>query len=90
MTAGHGPGNAGLVYSYNLDPATTPGGLKVRWRVRIATGAEAERLDIIQQEAILKLLAWADGYLKAQGKTGTAAPEIRDGNSPETITNDSE
>ena len=69
MAGSNEPGNAGNVYAYNLDPATTPGGLKVRWRVRIATGAEAERLDIIQQDAILSLLTWADKNKKTSQET---------------------
>lgn len=66
-------------YAYNLDPAATPRGMKVRWRVRIATGAEAERLDIIQQDVIISLLTWADKHKKATNK----APEIHSNNSPE-------
>ena len=48
------------IYSYNLDDSHTPGHLKVRWKIRVATGVEAERLDILQQDAIVALLAWAD------------------------------
>jgi hypothetical protein len=50
----------GQVYSYNLDHTATPGALKVRWKVRIAAGAEAARLDELQQQAIISLLTWAD------------------------------
>jgi hypothetical protein len=49
----------GTIFSYNLDDGKTPGGLKVRWKVRVATGPEATRLDTRQAEAIRELLEWA-------------------------------
>ena len=45
--------------SYNLDDRKTPGGLKVRWKVRAATGPEAGRWDARQADAIKELLTWA-------------------------------
>jgi hypothetical protein len=38
--------------------------MKVRWRVRVAAGKEAERLEKQQNHVIIKLLAWADQYLR--------------------------
>jgi hypothetical protein len=49
----------GTIYSYNLDDGKTPGGLKVRWKVRVATGPEAERWDARLADAIKELLTWA-------------------------------
>jgi hypothetical protein len=49
----------GTIYSYNLDDRKTPGGLKVRWKVRVATGPEAERWDARLADAIKELLTWA-------------------------------
>jgi hypothetical protein len=49
----------GTIYSYNLDDSKTPGGLKVRWKIRVATGPEAERWDARQADAIKELLTWA-------------------------------
>ena len=49
----------GTIYSYNLDDTKTPGGIKVRWKVRVVTGAEAARYDARQAEAIRELLIWA-------------------------------
>jgi hypothetical protein len=43
-------------YSYNLDDSKTPGGMKVRWKVRVVTGPEAARWDARQAEAIKELL----------------------------------
>ena len=77
------------IYAYNLDRDKTPGGMKVRWKIRIATGAEAERLDIIQQQAIINLLTWADKhYNPGRQAAGIAAqpPEIPGSNSPEPVT----
>ena len=49
----------GTIYSYNLDDSKTPGGLKVRWKIRVATGTEADRWDARQADAIKELLTWA-------------------------------
>jgi hypothetical protein len=59
------PGNSpeaipsGTVFAYNLDEKKTPGGLKVRWKIRVATGPEATRAEARQAEAIRELLQWA-------------------------------
>jgi hypothetical protein len=50
---------SGTVFAYNLDYKKTPGGLKVRWKIRVVTGPEAARADARQAEAIRELLAWA-------------------------------
>ena len=49
----------GTIFAYNLDDKKTPGGLKVRFKVRVATGPEAARWDARQAEAIKELLQWA-------------------------------
>jgi len=54
----HGP----TVYAYNMDETKTPGGLKVRWKIRVASGAEAARADARQAEAIRELLQWAQHH----------------------------
>ena len=60
---------------YNLDHATTPGGMKVRWRVRTATGKEAQHLEKQQNQVIIKLLTWADQYLSQHEETGSSCQE---------------
>jgi hypothetical protein len=50
---------SGTVFAYNLDYKKTPGGLKVRWKIRVVTGPEAARAEARQAEAIRELLAWA-------------------------------
>ena len=47
------------IYVYNLDDSKTPGGIKVRWKVRVVTGSAATRYDARQNEAIRELLQWA-------------------------------
>jgi len=49
----------GSVFSYNLDDSKTPGGLKVRYKIRVVTGPEADRYDARQSEAIREILRWA-------------------------------
>ena len=45
--------------AYNLDEGKTPDGMKVRWKIRIATGKEGERVAARQAEAIRELQRWA-------------------------------
>jgi len=45
-----------------MDETKTPGGLKVRWKIRVASGAEAARADARQAEAIRELLQWAQHH----------------------------
>ena len=52
----------GSVFSYNLDDSKTPGGLKVRYKVRVVTGPEADRYDARQAEAIREILLWAQRH----------------------------
>ena len=54
----------GTIYSYNLDDSKTPGGLKVRWKIRVATGTEGARWDARQADAIKELLTWASQHYK--------------------------
>jgi hypothetical protein len=46
------------IYSYNLDDRKTPGGIKVRFKIRVVTGPEAARYDARQADAIRELLTW--------------------------------
>jgi hypothetical protein len=47
------------IYVYNMDEDKTPGGLKVRIKIRVITGPEAARLDARQADAIMELLKCA-------------------------------
>ena len=46
------------IYSYNLDDSKSPGGIKVRWKIRVIDGPAAARWDARQAEAILEALRW--------------------------------
>jgi hypothetical protein len=48
----------GTIYSYNLDDSKTPGGIKVRGKIRGVDGPEAARYDARQAEALLEALRW--------------------------------
>jgi hypothetical protein len=50
------------IFSYYRDDNEEAGGLKVKWTIRVAEGAEAARLDERQNHAIRELLAWARRY----------------------------
>jgi hypothetical protein len=54
------------VISYNLDEAERPAGLKVRFKITIATGKRAAALDARQAEAIKELLEWTLRYRREQ------------------------
>jgi len=47
------------IISYNLNEDQRPGGMKVRFKVRIETGRKAAALNAQQAEAIKELLEWA-------------------------------
>jgi hypothetical protein len=46
------------IYVYNLDDSKTPGGIKVRWKIRVVDGPAAARYDARQAQAILEALRW--------------------------------
>jgi hypothetical protein len=50
------------VISYNLNEDERPGGLKVRFKIRIETGKKAAALNAQQAEAIRELLQWASQH----------------------------
>jgi hypothetical protein len=49
----------GRVISYNLREDERPGGMKVRFKIRVETGKKAAALNAQQAEAIKELLQWA-------------------------------
>ncbi len=50
------------IISYNLNEDERPGGLKVRFKIRIETGKKAAALNAQQAEAIRELLQWASQH----------------------------
>ncbi len=51
------PGPA--IIAYNLNEEERPGGIKVRYKIKIETGRKARELDERQAEVIRDLLHWA-------------------------------
>jgi len=47
------------IISYNLNEDERPGGMKVRFKIRVETGKKATALNAQQAEAIKELLQWA-------------------------------
>jgi hypothetical protein len=48
----------GRVISYNVPRGDRPGGIKVRFKIRIATGKRAQEIDARQAAVILEVLQW--------------------------------
>jgi hypothetical protein len=59
------------IVAYNLREGERPGGMKVRYKIKIETGRKARELDEQQAEVIWELLRWARQYRASQerGKT---------------------
>ena len=48
----------GRIISYNIPEDKRPDGIKVRFKVRIATGKRAREIDARQAKAIMEVLQW--------------------------------
>ena len=48
----------GRVISYNVPDGERPGGIKVRFKIRIATGKRAQLIDARQAAVIMEVLQW--------------------------------
>ena len=61
---GNSPGNikGPRIISYNLNEDERPGGLKVRFKIRVETGKKAAALNAQQAEALRELLQWASQH----------------------------
>ncbi len=46
------------VISYNVPEEDRPGGIKVRFKVRVVTGKRAKEIDARQVKAIMEVLQW--------------------------------
>jgi hypothetical protein len=58
--SGHQPGIPGnvRVISYNIPEGERPGGIRVRFKIRVVTGKRATEIDARQARAILEVLQW--------------------------------
>ena len=54
----HEIGDNVRVISYNVPEGQRPGGIKVRFKIRIATGKRAREIDARQAKAIMEVLQW--------------------------------
>jgi hypothetical protein len=48
----------GRLISYNVPEGERPGGIKVRFKIRIATGKRAQEIDARQAAVIMEVLRW--------------------------------
>jgi hypothetical protein len=48
----------GRLISYNVPERERPGGIKVRFKIRIATGKRATKIDARQAKVIMEVLQW--------------------------------
>jgi hypothetical protein len=57
---GKAPGIApnGRVISYNVSAGERPDGIRVRFKIRIATGKRAQLIDARQAKVIMEVLEW--------------------------------
>ena len=49
--------NGGLI-RYNVPEGERPGGIKVRFKIRVATGKRAAEIDVRQAKVIMEVLQW--------------------------------
>jgi len=47
------------VISYNLSEGERPGGIKVRYKIRVVTGPRAKALDHAQAQVLKEVLQWS-------------------------------
>jgi hypothetical protein len=61
IQASNSPGIVGgpRIISYNVNEDERPGGMKVRFKIRVEKGRKAAALNAQQAEAIKELLQWA-------------------------------
>jgi len=50
--------NNARVISYNILEGERPGGIKVRYKIRVATGKRGRELDARQAKVIMEVLQW--------------------------------
>jgi hypothetical protein len=62
------PGMAGpRIISYNLSEGERPGGIKVRYKIRVVSGPRAKALDSAQARVIREVLEWSRTHRQQQG-----------------------
>ena len=61
-----GIANSARVISYNLSEEERPDGIKVRYKIRIATGKRAREIDARQAAVIMEVLQWLSQHPEPQ------------------------
>jgi hypothetical protein len=54
-----GIGGNDHVISYNVNEDERPGGLKIRWKIRVESGKKAAARDALMASAVKELLEWS-------------------------------
>jgi hypothetical protein len=54
-----GIGGNDHVISYNVNEDERPGGLKIRWKIRVESGKKAAARDALTASAVKELLEWS-------------------------------
>ena len=57
------------IISYNFNEDERPGGMKVRAKIRIVSGKQAEAVNAAQAEAIRELLIWVRQQRRQTGQS---------------------
>ena len=61
------PGIEGYrIVSYNLSEGERPGGIKVRYKIRVVTGPRAKALDHAQAQVLREVLQWSRTHRQQQ------------------------
>jgi hypothetical protein len=55
------------IISYNVDEGM-PGGIKVRYKLRVVTGPRAKAVDEAQAQVIREVLQWSRQHRQRQGR----------------------
>jgi hypothetical protein len=56
------------IISYDVDESERPGGMKVRYKIRIGSGPRAEAVDEAQARVIREILEWSRQHRQRQGR----------------------
>jgi hypothetical protein len=54
------------IISYNLSEGERPGGIKVRYKIRIVSGPRAAAIDARQAQVIMEVAQWAAKHRRRQ------------------------
>jgi hypothetical protein len=77
------PYDAGArIISYNLNEGERPGGIKIRFKIRVVTGKQAAAVDRQQADAIKEYLQWVRQYRQSRSSGHEDTPSGSPGQPP--------